>query len=201
MTNKSCEDLVHKKTEDLTPVVNHKLPEKQTGIKRAIKQFKIDTNKLTGLKNFAELSPDPLALPAYALPSSENTNQIGNNQYRQGSSRESQAQGKPFTKLNDQKQKRPDDKADRTNRKGHENRRLENKLAIGKQQRSLRQDSKTNDNEGGASKATPADQTGPSNDLFYKHQKDSERNALSGNEDDLWDEPDSVVAEVKANKK
>lgn len=36
--------------------------------------------------------------------------------------------------------------------------------------------------------------------MFYKKQ-DSERNALSGNEDDLWDEPDSVVAEVKASKK
>ena len=37
--------------------------------------------------------------------------------------------------------------------------------------------------------------------MFYKHQKDTDRNVLSGNEDDLWDEPDSVVAEVKANKK
>lgn len=72
VTNDSCEDLVHKKTEDLTPVDNHKLPEKQTGIKRTIKQFNIDTNKLTGLKNFAELSPNPLALPAYALPPTAN---------------------------------------------------------------------------------------------------------------------------------
>ncbi len=38
-------------------------------------------------------------------------------------------------------------------------------------------------------------------DLFYKQQKDTDRNVLSGNEDDLWDEPDSVVAEVKASKK
>lgn len=37
--------------------------------------------------------------------------------------------------------------------------------------------------------------------MFYKQQKDTDRNVLSGNEDDLWDEPDSVVAEVKASKK
>ena len=33
--------------------------------------------------------------------------------------------------------------------------------------------------------------------MFYNKQKESDRNALSGVEDDLWDEPDSVVAEVK----
>ena len=37
--------------------------------------------------------------------------------------------------------------------------------------------------------------------MFYKQQKDTDRNALSAHDDDLWDEPDSVVAEVKANKK
>ena len=37
--------------------------------------------------------------------------------------------------------------------------------------------------------------------MFYKQQKDTDRNALSAQDDDLWDEPDSVVAEVKANKK
>lgn len=70
VTNKSCEDLVHKKVEDLVPIDTHKQPEKQTGLKKTIKTFQIDTNKLTGLKNFSELSPDPLALPAYALPPS-----------------------------------------------------------------------------------------------------------------------------------
>jgi hypothetical protein len=37
--------------------------------------------------------------------------------------------------------------------------------------------------------------------MFYNKQKESDRNALSGVEDDLWDEPDSFVAEVKASKK
>ena len=68
VTNKSCEDLVHKKTEDLTPIETHKDPSKQTGLKRTIKQFEIDRNKLTGLRNFTDISPDPLALPPYALP-------------------------------------------------------------------------------------------------------------------------------------
>lgn len=107
-------------------------------------------------------------------------------------------QAKPLKAQNDVKQKRPDDKADRANRKAQESRRLENKLTQGG--RSLRQDSKTNDSEGVASKQT-SEQAGPTNDLFYKNQKDTDRNFLSGNEDDLWDEPDSVVAEVKATKK
>ena len=68
VTNRSCDDLVHKKAEELSPVEVHKDASKQTGMKRAIKQFEIDRNKLTGLRNFTELSPDPLALPAYALP-------------------------------------------------------------------------------------------------------------------------------------
>ena len=70
VTNKSCEDLNLKKLEDLKPIDTHKNPAKQTGIKRAIKPFNIDVNKLTGLKNFTELSPNPLALPPYALPPS-----------------------------------------------------------------------------------------------------------------------------------
>ena len=68
MTNKSCEDLVHKVAEELVPIDNHKLAEKQTGIKRTIKPFEIDRNKLTGLRNFTDISPNPLALPHYALP-------------------------------------------------------------------------------------------------------------------------------------
>lgn len=59
---------MHKKAEDLMPVDTHRDASKQTGIKKSIKQFSIDRNKLTGLKNFTELSPDPLALPPYALP-------------------------------------------------------------------------------------------------------------------------------------
>ena len=51
------------------------------------------------------------------------------------------------------------------------------------------------------SQRQPVDKGAPSNDLFYKQQKDTDRNVLSGGEDDLWDEPDSVVAEVKAAKK
>ena len=35
-------------------------------MKSAIKPFKIDQNKLTGLPNFTEISKDPLALPPYA---------------------------------------------------------------------------------------------------------------------------------------
>ena len=72
VTNKSTDDLVHKNVEDLTPVENHKDAARQTGIKRAIKQFTIDRNKLTGLKNFTDISTDPLALPPYALPPSAN---------------------------------------------------------------------------------------------------------------------------------
>ena len=68
MTNRSCEDLIHKKAEELSPVDAHRDASKQSGMKRAIKQFEIDRNRLTGLRNFTELSPDPLALPAYALP-------------------------------------------------------------------------------------------------------------------------------------
>ena len=63
VSNKSNEDLVHKMEEDLTPIDTHKHAVKT---KCAIKPFKIDINKLTGLKNFSELSPDPLALPHYA---------------------------------------------------------------------------------------------------------------------------------------
>ena len=37
VTNKSCEDLVHKKTEDLIAIDTHKDAAKQTGIKRTIK--------------------------------------------------------------------------------------------------------------------------------------------------------------------
>ena len=100
--------------------------------------------------------------------------------------------------------KRPDDKADRQGRKAQgDQRRLENKLSLGKPQRSLRQDSKQdNDHHPSTSKSAENNHgTGPTSDLFYKQQKDTDRNALSGNEDDLWDEPDSVVAEVKASKK
>ena len=68
VTNKSCEDLVHKKSEELVAIDTHRDATKQTGIKRTIKQFVIDRNKLTGLRNFTEISPDPLALPHYALP-------------------------------------------------------------------------------------------------------------------------------------
>lgn len=62
----------------------------------------------------------------------------------------------------------------------------------------LAQDSKGTDTEAPGKGGQGAG--GPSSDLFYK-QKDTERNVLSGNEDDFWDEPDSVVAEIKASKK
>jgi len=68
VTNKSSDDLVHKKAEELTPIDTHKDAAKQTGIKKTIKQFEIDRNKLTGLRNFTDISLDPLALPHYALP-------------------------------------------------------------------------------------------------------------------------------------
>ena len=45
-------------------VTSHK-NEKTT--KSCIKPFKIDNNQLTGLKNFTEISKEPLALPSYAL--------------------------------------------------------------------------------------------------------------------------------------
>ena len=128
MTNKSCEDLVHKKTEDLTPIETHKDPSKQTGLKRTIKQFEIDRNKLTGLRNFTDLSPDPLALPPYALPPQVQPTSGQNRQA--GNQRDSQQRN---SKNPDIKQKRPDDKTDRSNRRIQENRRLENKLNVGKQ--------------------------------------------------------------------
>lgn len=68
VTNKSSEDLVHKVAEDLTPIDVHKDAAKKSSLKSAIKPFQIDVNKLTGLSNFTQLSPDPLALPPYALP-------------------------------------------------------------------------------------------------------------------------------------
>lgn len=73
VTNKSSEDLNNKKAEDLTPVDVHRDATKQVGIKKTIKNFKLDINKLTGLRNFNELSSDPLALPSYALPPSSTT--------------------------------------------------------------------------------------------------------------------------------
>lgn len=65
VTNDSKEDLILKPVADLKPVSAHK---KQPTLKSAIKTFKIDNNKLTGLKNFNDLAKDPLALPPYALP-------------------------------------------------------------------------------------------------------------------------------------
>ena len=62
-------------------------------------------------------------------------------------------------------------------------------------------DPKDSDAEPSQRQAAGNEKSGPSSDLFYKQQKDTDRNVLSGNEDDLWDEPDSVVAEVKAAKK
>ena len=76
--------MVHKKAEDLTPIDTHKDAAKQVGIKKTIKNFEIDKNKLTGLRNFTEISLDPLALPPYALPPSAQPQQ------RQGGQRESQ---------------------------------------------------------------------------------------------------------------
>lgn len=68
VTNKSSEDLSHKVVGNLTPIETHKDEQKRLSMKSAIKPFKLDLNKLTGLRNFTEISPDPLALPHYALP-------------------------------------------------------------------------------------------------------------------------------------
>ena len=103
---------MHKKVEDLVPIETHKDASKQTGLKRTIKQFEIDRNKLTGLRNFTDLSPDPLALPHYALPPSA---QPSSGQRTQaGSQRDSHQRN---SKNPDIKQKRPDDKTDRSNRR------------------------------------------------------------------------------------
>ena len=49
-------------------------------------------------------------------------------------------------------------------------------------------------------KGEKVEESGGMDDLFYK--KDLDKNMMSGTEEDLWDEPDTVVAEVKkANKK
>ena len=45
--------------------MNHK--QERTDVKSALKPFKIDNNKLTGLKNFTTICKDPLAIPAYAM--------------------------------------------------------------------------------------------------------------------------------------
>ena len=87
VTNRSCDDLVNQRPEDLVPVETHKKP---VQLKRAIKQHDIDVNKLTGLKNFSEISPNPLALPPYALPPNSQQSSTQSTSQRQGSQRESQ---------------------------------------------------------------------------------------------------------------
>lgn len=132
---------------------------------------------------------------------------------RQGSQRDSQQKAQPASQRGsgEVKSKRPDDKADRetrASRKAQEAKKIDSKqqsAAASKPPKAsaLAQDSKSGAKEAG--EAQPGQKAsqgagGPSSDLFYK-QKDTERNVLSGNEDDFWDEPDSVVAEIKASKK
>lgn len=45
--------------------MNHR---REVTLKSTIKPFKIDNNRLTGLKNFTDICKDPLALPSYAQP-------------------------------------------------------------------------------------------------------------------------------------
>ena len=61
-------DLIYKDPNNLNAIITHKNEEKNKSLKSAIKPYKIDNNQLTGLKNFTDLSKDPLALPSYALP-------------------------------------------------------------------------------------------------------------------------------------
>ena len=70
VTNASGADLIYKDPDGLEAVTTHKNDDKNKGLKASIKPFKIDQNQLTGLRNFTEISKDPLALPAYALPES-----------------------------------------------------------------------------------------------------------------------------------
>lgn len=69
VTNASKDDLVHRLPADIKPIMNHK--QEKTDLKPSLKPFKIDNNKLTGLKNFTQICKDPLALPHYALPVGE----------------------------------------------------------------------------------------------------------------------------------
>ena len=59
-TNKSDEDLNLKDIIDLKKVVTHRENEIK---KRCIKPFVIDVNHLTGIKNFTQISKNPLAIP------------------------------------------------------------------------------------------------------------------------------------------
>ena len=72
---------------------------------------------------------------------------------------------------------------------------------MGKQRSEQAQDSVKSDAEpiSAAQSQGAAEKTGATSDIFYK-QKDTDRNVLSANDDDLWDELDSVV-ETKAAKK
>lgn len=63
-------DLIYKDPNTLTAVTTHKNEEKNKNLKSAIKKYNLDNNHITGLKNFTDISKDPLALPAYALPDS-----------------------------------------------------------------------------------------------------------------------------------
>lgn len=63
-TNKSNEDL-NIKAEDPSKLNKIDTHIKGRPKKSAIKPFKIDNNKLTGLENFVEIAKNPLALPDY----------------------------------------------------------------------------------------------------------------------------------------
>lgn len=168
-------------------------------MKSSLKPFKIDQNQLTGLRNFTEISKDPLALPAYALPETAAASTATQSQREQQKA--------------EIKAKRPDDKADRDSkvhhRKAQEERGagkklapLENRLAPAKQpsvkqEQSRRDEAQVQDVKAESNSVHTAEPEAgpPSNDLFYK--KDSDRHLLSGNEDDI----DEIVSEVKPHKK
>ena len=74
-------DLIYKDPNNLNVIMTHRNPKQ--GLKSAIKQYKIDNNQLTGLKNFTDICKDPLALPAYALPDNAATHSTTQSQREQ----------------------------------------------------------------------------------------------------------------------
>ena len=67
VTNKEDDDLIYKEADKIEKV---KIHHKEKQLKPAIKKYQMDTNKVTGIANFSQLSKDPLKIPDYGLPQS-----------------------------------------------------------------------------------------------------------------------------------
>lgn len=102
-TNKSKEDLIIKAEDPskLQRIDCHKKLDNKPK-KSAIKPFKIDNNKLTGLENFTDISKNPLSLPDYYGLNSNNSDVLPLKDAKQTDQQKKE-----------HKAKRPDDKIDR----------------------------------------------------------------------------------------